>query len=141
MRFLAPLVLLCSVSLCAADKKPVTAPKIPPSKNFSHGIKAGGFFFVAGQVGRTPEGKIPENFEDEVKATLDNVAAILKAGGSSLADAVSVNVYLTDMNLFEAMNKVYVTYFPDPKPVRTTVGIAKLVGTARIEITVTAVAK
>jgi enamine deaminase RidA (YjgF/YER057c/UK114 family) len=56
----------------------------------------------------------------------------------NFGNAVSVNVYLTDMELFQRMNAVYVTYFPEPRPVRTTVGVAKLVGKARIEITVTA---
>jgi 2-iminobutanoate/2-iminopropanoate deaminase len=49
-----------------------------------------------------------------------------------------VQVYLTDMDLFPRMNAVYSTYFKDPRPARTTVGVSKLVGTARIEITVTA---
>jgi 2-iminobutanoate/2-iminopropanoate deaminase len=78
------------------------------------------------------------NFEDEVKATLDNIGVTLKAAGYSFNDAVSVQVYLTDMELFQRMNAVYVTYFPEPRPARATVGVAKLVGTARIEISVTA---
>ena len=54
------------------------------------------------------------------------------------SNAVAVTVYLTDMKLFDRMNKVYLEYFPEPRPTRTTVGVASLVGTARIEITVTA---
>ena len=53
-------------------------------------------------------------------------------------DAVAVQVYLTDMELFPRMNAIYTTYFKEPRPARTTVGVAKLVGTAKIEITVTA---
>ena len=53
-------------------------------------------------------------------------------------DAVTVQVYLTDMDLFQRMNTVYTTYFKEPRPARTTVGIARLVGAAKIEITVTA---
>ena len=55
-----------------------------------------------------------------------------------ISDVVAVQVYLTDMELFPRMNAVYTTYFKEPRPARTTVGVAKLVGTARIEITVTA---
>jgi 2-iminobutanoate/2-iminopropanoate deaminase len=52
---------------------------------------------------------------------------------------VSVQVYLTDMDLFPRMNAVYVTFFPDPRPSRTTVGVTKLAApAAHIEITVTA---
>ena len=51
---------------------------------------------------------------------------------------VSVQVYLTDMKLFDRMNAVYRSYFSEPRPTRTIVGIAKLIGRSRIEITVTA---
>ena len=54
------------------------------------------------------------------------------------ADVVAVQVYLIDAAKFQRMNAVYTTYFKEPRPARTTVGVAKLVGTARIEITVTA---
>lgn len=56
----------------------------------------------------------------------------------SLADVVSVQVYLTDAALFDRMNTVYKATFKDPKPTRTTVGVAKLVGAGHIEITATA---
>lgn len=123
--------------LSAFEKKAVTAPGIPPSANFSHGIQSGNTLYVSGQVGRV-DGKRPESFEDEVKATFDAIKAILAAGGMGMEDIVSSNVYLTDMGLFERMNKVYVTQVPEPRPVRTTVGVASLVGNFRIEITVIA---
>ncbi len=93
---------------------------------------------MAGQIGRDAKGNIPDNFEEEVKACLDNIDRILKEAGVTPASAVAVQVYLTDMDLFDRMNKVYMTYFPEPRPARTTVGVAKLVGKSRIEITVTA---
>jgi 2-iminobutanoate/2-iminopropanoate deaminase len=67
-----------------------------------------------------------------------NAGLVLKAAGLGFEDAVAVQVYLTDMDLFPRMNAVYATYFKDPRPARTTVGVAKLVGPARIEITITA---
>lgn len=94
--------------------------------------------YVSGMVGRGPDGKAPANFEDEVKQTLENIGEVLKAANMSFADAVAVQVYLTDMSLFEKMNGVYVKYFPEPRPTRTTVGITKLAGEYKIEITVTA---
>ncbi len=129
---------LLGSGLFAFQKKPVTAQGIAPSANFSHGIQSGDTLYVSGQVGRGADGKRPESFEDEVKATFDSINAILKAGGMTMADVVSSNVYLTDMSLFERMNKVYVANMPEPRPVRTTVGVAALVGTFRIEITVIA---
>lgn len=129
-------------ALYAADKKPVHPAGAVLGGPYSPGILAGDTLYVAGQVGRTPgTNTYPESFEDEVKYTLDNVGAVLKEAGYSFDDAVAVQVYLTDIELFQRMNAVYMKYFPEPRPARTTVGIAKLVGPARIEITVTAYKK
>src|SRR5262249_1304479 len=119
----------------AAQKKVLTPPGPAANRPFSAGIMVGDTIYVSGQVGRDASGKTPSNFEDEVKTTIENIDAILKAGGASLADVVSVQVYLTDMGLFERMNAVYVKYFGnDMKPTRTTVGVSKLAGDFKIEI-------
>jgi 2-iminobutanoate/2-iminopropanoate deaminase len=81
---------------------------------------------------------VPAEFEAEVKQALDNVDAVLKAAGMSSSDVVSVQVYLTDGDTFQRMNTVYRAFFKEPRPTRTTVVVAKLVGPGRIEITVTA---
>jgi 2-iminobutanoate/2-iminopropanoate deaminase len=131
--------LLTATMSFGASKRAVQPKEFPTGRPFSPGILAGGTLYVAGQVGQDLKtGKIPENFEDEVKRTLDNIGIILKEAGMSFDDVVTVNVYLTDMDLFQRMNGVYTTYFKEPRPARTTVGVAKLVGTAKIEITVTA---
>jgi 2-iminobutanoate/2-iminopropanoate deaminase len=56
----------------------------------------------------------------------------------SYQDVVSVQVYLTDIGQFQRMNAIYTTYFKEPRPTRTTVGVAGLAGGAHLEITVTA---
>lgn len=123
----------------AASKKAIQPKEFPTGRPFSPGILAGNTLYVAGQTGQDlKSGKIPEDFEAEVKQTLENIGLVLKEAGMSFDNAVTVNVYLTDMSLFPRMNTVYTTYFKEPRPARTTVGVAKLVGTARIEITVTA---
>jgi 2-iminobutanoate/2-iminopropanoate deaminase len=132
------LLLLAGSFLTAADKKVVAPKDTKPGRPFSPGILSGGTLYVSGQTGSDKNGNYPEKFEDEVKQTLANVEEILKAGGHTFADAVAVQVYLTDMELFGRMNTVYMATFPEPRPTRTTVGVAKLVGKARIEITVTA---
>ena len=68
----------------------------------------------------------------------DNINEVLKAGGYTYGDAVSVQVYLTDMSLFQRMNAVYIKNFPEPRPTRTTVGVTALAGAAHMEVTVTA---
>jgi 2-iminobutanoate/2-iminopropanoate deaminase len=121
-------------------KKKVVAPKdFPAGRPFSAGLQVGDTLYVSGTTGTDPKTqKVPEKFEDEVQQCLDNIGAILKSGGYDFADAVSVQVYLTDMTLFPRMNAVYIKAFPDPKPTRTTVGVTALAGGAHLEITVTA---
>jgi 2-iminobutanoate/2-iminopropanoate deaminase len=133
-----PLFLFLSafcVSSVAADKKVLTPPGTAPNRPFSAGLQVGDTIYVSGI---TAGSTIPENFEEEVQKTLDNISEVLKLAGASLSDAVSVQVYLTDMSLFPRMNTVYMKNFPEPRPTRTTVGVAKLAGPAHIEITVTA---
>jgi 2-iminobutanoate/2-iminopropanoate deaminase len=133
------LSLILAVTLAAADKKVIQPKDFPTGRPFSPGILLDGTLYVAGQTGSDLKtGKIPEEFEAEVRQALDNIGLVLKEAGKGFEDAVAVQVYLTDMELFPRMNAVYTTYFKDPRPARTTVGVAKLVGTARIEITVTA---
>ncbi|WP_321477939.1 RidA family protein [uncultured Paludibaculum sp.] len=136
--FLLIFVAAGSLVLSAADKVAVVPDGASASGPFSPGIQAGGTLYCSGQTGRTKDGKTPEAFEDEVKAALDAGNEILKKAGYSVEDVVAVQVYLTDMELFSRMNAVYTKFFPQPRPARTTVGVAKLVGTSRIEITFTA---
>jgi reactive intermediate/imine deaminase len=141
MRFCSTLLLTAvfvATSL-AAPKKVIHPKEFPTGRPFSPGILVGDTLYVAGQTGSNLKtGQIPEDFEAEVRQTLDNIGLVLKEAGMSFDNAVTVHVYLTDMTLFPRMNAVYTTYFKEPRPARTTVGIAKLVGTAKIEITVTA---
>jgi 2-iminobutanoate/2-iminopropanoate deaminase len=101
---------------------PKSAPG--PMGAYSPGIRAGDFLFVSGQVPREPAtGQIVgETIEEQTAQVLENLKAILEAGGATMADVVKVSAHLTDLSLFDRYNKVYATYFPDPKPTRTTVG-------------------
>jgi 2-iminobutanoate/2-iminopropanoate deaminase len=79
--------------------------------------------FVSGQGPLDPvTGKIVGiTIEEQVRGTLENVKAILEAGGASMADVVKATVHLADIGDFPRFNAVYAEYFPDPKPTRTTV--------------------
>jgi len=129
----------------AADRRVVAPPEFAPAAGapaaaFSPGILVDGTLYVAGQIGQDLKTKeVPADFESEVRTCLDRVGIVLKAAGMSFQDTVSVQVYLTDMDLFGRMNAVYTTYFKDPRPARTTVGVTRLaLPNAHIEITVTA---
>ena len=121
-----------------ADKKIILPPGAKPGGNYSPGILIDGTLYISGQGGEDAAGKVPSDFDAEVKQSLENIGAVLQAAGMSPADVVSVQVYLTDGAKFQRMNAVYTSYFKDPRPTRTTVVVAKLVGPGNIEITVTA---
>jgi 2-iminobutanoate/2-iminopropanoate deaminase len=131
-------MLLSSATTVAAEKKIVRPAGAEPSASWSHGILVGDTLYISGMGGEDAAGKIPGDFDAEVKPALDNIGAVVKAAGRSPADVVSVHVYLTDGATFERMNIVYKAYFSDPRPTRTTVVVAKLVGAGHIEITATA---
>ena len=129
---------LAGVAL-AADKKIIYPPEFRANMPFSPGVLIDGTLYCAGQTGADlKSGDYPESFEDEVHQTFKRIGLILKAGGMDYSDAVDVKVYLTDIGLFQQMNGVYTQYFKTDRPARTTVGVASLVGKARIEITVVA---
>jgi 2-iminobutanoate/2-iminopropanoate deaminase len=141
-------LLICSLAAGAgtlwAEKKVIAPPEFGRQGSavlpFSPGILIDGTLYVSGQVGGDLKTRtIPQDFDTEVKTCLDNIGIILKAAGMTYDDVVSVQVYLTDMSLFQRMNAVYASIFKEPRPSRTTVGVAKLgAAGARMEISVTA---
>lgn len=134
----AALLFACTAIVSSAQGEIIRPPGTKPGGNYSPGILADGTLYVSGQGGEDAAGKIPATFEAEVQQALDNVGAVLKAARMSPADVVSVQVFLVNADHFERMNAVYTKYFQDPRPTRTTVVVAKLVGPGNIEITVTA---
>jgi 2-iminobutanoate/2-iminopropanoate deaminase len=105
---------------------------------YSQGIKAGDFLFVAGEAGVDPAtGKLVEGgIAPQTRRALENIRAIVEAGGSSLERVVRCGVFLADISDFQAMNAVYAEFFPPDRspPARTTVQAAKLPMGALVEI-------
>ena len=132
------LTLVCAGFVFASDKRIILPPGAKPGGNYSQGILTDGTLYISGQSGEDAAGKVSSDFDAEVKQSLENIGAVLKAAGMSPVDVVSVQVYLTDASKFQRMNAVYTGYFKDPRPTRTTVVVSRLVGPGNIEITVTA---
>ena len=132
------LALFCAGGALGADKKMVSPHHTKPGGNYSQGILIDGTLYISGQGGEDAAGKIPNDFDAEVRQCLENIGAVLKAGWMSPADVVSVQAYITDAAKFQRMKAVYTSYFEDPRPTRTTVVVAGLLGPGSIEITVTA---
>jgi reactive intermediate/imine deaminase len=92
---------------------------------FSPAVKAGGLIYAAGTLATDAQGQIIKgDIKPQTRQVLDNLAGVLKAGGSSLANAASVMVYLKSASDFAAMNEVYRTYWPKDPPTRTTVVVS-----------------
>jgi len=103
---------------------------------YSAAVLAGEFCFLSGKI--APAAARSGAFRAEAEAALDAVTSELAAQGLSLADAVSVTVYLTDMSLYAELNEVYAARVPAPYPSRATVGVVALPGGARVELAVIA---
>ena len=130
-------LLLGAVSSYCQEKVVVPGPKTLP---YSEGIVVGNTLYIAGQTGEDESRRLKNRgIGRETQAALENLAKVVKAAGFKLTDVVSVTVYLADFNEFEAMNKVYRGFMPDPKPTRTTVQVVRLIDDARIEISAIAV--
>ncbi len=95
-----------------------------PGGAYSAGIVAEGrFLYVSGQVPARDGVVVGETVAEQTMVALENLTAVLAAGGASLADVVRCGVYLDDMADFAEMNQAYATVFPEPLPTRTTVGV------------------
>jgi 2-iminobutanoate/2-iminopropanoate deaminase len=109
---------------------------------YNQAVIANGFVFTAGQVGiDAATGEVVSGgVKAETEQTFANIEAVLRAAGSSMANIVKTSVFLLDMADFAVMNSVYAQRVPAPHPARSTVQVARLPGTARVEIEVVALA-
>ena len=143
MKALSLLVIILKFSYIsfAQNKEIIKTDKAPvPIAPYSQGIKANGFLFVSGQIGLNPVNRklVEGGVEAETTQIMENIKAVLSAGGATMEDIVSTTVYLKNINDFQKMNEIYGRYFTGNFPTRSTVGVSSLAGGANIEITVTA---
>jgi len=137
------LTLVCTPAL--ADKTFIESPAAPKAIGpYSQAIQSGKLVFVSGSLPFDPEGKVDYSQQDvttQAKRVIDNIALELKAANLNLDDVVSATVYVTDVDDFAAVNKVYASYFHPPYPARAFVQVAKLLRGAKVEISVIAAVK
>ena len=103
---------------------------------YSQAIGAGQLLFCSGQLPVVPKtgDLVAQDASAQARQVLENLGAVLKAGGSSYAHVVKTTVFLTDLNDFAAMNSVYCEFFPDAPPARSTIQVAALPKGAKVEI-------
>jgi len=110
---------------------------------YAQGVRVGNLIFTAGQGGLDPvTGQVVSGgIREQTARTIENLKAVLDAGGSGLGQVIKATVYLKDINDFAAMNAVYSSYFSaegDTLPARTTVEVARLPRNLLVEIEVVA---
>jgi len=117
-------------------RKAFSAPNAVAVGPYSHGVEAGEMIYLSGQTPLDPKtGKLVEgDVAAQAEQCFRNLFAVLQSAGLTPDQVVKVNVFLTDMNDFAAMNAVYARQFGQPYPARTTIGVASLPLGARIEI-------
>jgi len=119
------------------SKTAIRSPELtPPVGPFSQAIRVDGFLFLSGQVAQDPAtGKLaPGGVVAETEQVFSNAAAVLRAAGLGFDDVVSVRVFLTRIEDYQAMNAIYARHFTAPFPARTAVGVAALPLGACVEI-------
>ena len=109
---------------------------------YQQGIRLGDWVFTSGQIALDPVSGdfVAGEIEQETELTLKNIEAILQAAGLSMDHVVKATVYLSDMNDFARMNRVYEKSFANSKPARACVQVAALPKGAKVEIDVIAAA-
>ncbi|HEY8715871.1 MAG TPA: RidA family protein [Candidatus Acidoferrum sp.] len=103
-------------------------------------IVHGGTIYIAGQGAHSHDQKseFPMDIDTHTKKVMDNVKTLVEAGGGTMDSILQLTVYLTKIDDYDGMNKVFKTYFPTGGPARTTVAVAALPGNSLVEINCTA---
>jgi reactive intermediate/imine deaminase len=102
---------------------------------YSQAVKVDRTVYISGQIPLDPATKalVEGDMEAQVRRVFDNLKAVAEAAGGSLADAVRVTIYLTDLSHFALVNQVMAEYFSEPYPARAAVGVASLPRGAAVE--------
>ncbi len=108
---------------------------------YSQGVKANNIIFTSGQLPMVPEtGElVSDDIKKATRQSLENVLAVVEAGGGTLENIAKVNIYVKDMNDFAAINEEYDSFFNGHKPARSCVEVSRLPKNVIIEIEAIAV--
>lgn len=101
---------------------------------YSQAIRAGNTVYLSGQIGLDPASmQLVDGFEAQAERVFQNLQAVAEAAGASLADAVKINLYLTDLANFAMLNEIMARYCAAPFPARATLGVSALPRGALVE--------
>lgn len=117
------------------SRRIVSTPNAPAAiGTYSQAVKAGSTVYISGQIGLDPATmQMVEGFEAQTVRVFENLKAVAEAAGGSLADAVKLTIFLTDLSNFAKVNEVMSRYFAEPYPARAAVGVKELPRGAVVE--------
>lgn len=103
---------------------------------YSQAVCCGSVVYLSGQIALDPKTMelVADSMEAEIRQVFDNVSAVCKAAGGSLAQVAKLQIYLTDLAHFGRVNTIMADYLAEPYPARAAIGVASLPRGARIEI-------
>jgi 2-iminobutanoate/2-iminopropanoate deaminase len=130
------LLIACATAI-AADRKYIIDPKPADAKSlpFSDGVLVGNTLYIAGHIGLDPKtGQAPADPEQEAKLVMDGIKQTVDGAGLSMDDLVSVQIFCTDLKLYDMFNKVYRSYFHGDFPTRSFIGTDKLLRNGHFEV-------
>jgi reactive intermediate/imine deaminase len=118
-------------------KEPIHTTRAPAAiGTYSQAIRAGDTVYLSGQIPLDPKTMeiVKGDIRAQIRQVFDNLAAVAEAAGGSLADAVRLTVYLTDLANFPIVNEVMAEYCAEPYPARAAIGVAQLPRGAAVEV-------
>lgn len=133
----AVLLLVFCVAAGAADRKYIVKSRSADRKTlpFSEGVLVGNSLYIAGHVGLDPKTDMPPaSAEQEARLVMDGIKQTVESAGLSMDDVVSMQVFCTDLKLYDTFNGIYKTYFHHDYPARAFLGAANLLRGARYEV-------
>lgn len=133
MRIVLLTLVVCSL-LHAVERKAIFPTSAKPIGPFSPGVLAGDYLYVSGQGARDANGNLPDGVVAQTKQCLNNIKTIVEAAGLTMDHIVYTHIYLTDMNNYGSMNSAYATFFKDPLPARSTMGVTRMPLDTPVEI-------
>jgi 2-iminobutanoate/2-iminopropanoate deaminase len=121
-------------TIATAQRQAVVPQGMSASATLTPGIRHGDVIYTSGQLGVSRDAP-DSTIQGQTKKALENVKAVVEAGGSTMANVLKCTVFLVDVKDFGGMNSVYSTFFPKEPPARSTVVVAALVSAAaKLEI-------
>jgi reactive intermediate/imine deaminase len=119
------------------SRDPIHTERAPQAiGTYSQAIRSGDILWMSGQIPLDPATMqlVDGDIEAQIRRVFENLKAVAEAAGGSLAQAVKLTIFLTDLNNFPKVNEIMALYCAKPYPARSTIGVAQLPRGAQVEI-------